>query len=442
MRTTFESGAASGSRRRSPRRARTAPVWLLLLGIAVALSAALAAASGAGSSPAAARGQVMYTLSVRFLGTEDKGPLHRVTTYAAQSVRPFALTQTTSNAGPAFRFDARVAGKLGHVGNVDENCTEAATRPVSGRVAVVPLIGARQNPAPLHIDIDASPQTAVETCVFANGTTAARAVHTLQPQAPRWNGMLLFADTKPFDLSRSYGRAFTVSYKTSYVASVNGATRHYAWTLRFTPVRPPAESVRWQIEVQGRDVWDWGWSAAGPGAWVAVDWLHTTVLELEGGKVVSSTGKVRVLGTERVSDPAGVFTVASKTTERPGYRLRWARPHGGTVELNLQHDPGATYTLDFSLALTGPEALDRMRAAGVPNPDDRYAEFLQRGRIALREVGVVPSSQRLVVTLRPGAQYRKPDAFNEQLPCRLFGTNDEKCFLTRGGESVTVTKLG
>jgi len=84
-----------------------------------------------------------------------------------------------------------------------------------------------------------------------------------------------------------------------------------------------------------------------------------------------------------------------------------------------------------------------MRAAGVPEivATAVYGNFT-KGPFTLHEVGVVPGSQRLVTKLVPGAFYRTPEAFNEKLPCRLFGSDDPKCFLIRGGETVTVAKLG
>jgi len=436
----------------------TGPVLLLVAGLL--LLPGVSETRGADVQPAAARSQVMYRLSIRFVGTETGvgWPLRRSTTTVAESTRPFAITRTTSAAGPVFRFESKLAGTLAHVGSgyeiayelPENDCSEAATRTVGGRVAVVPLVGARQNPAPLHIEIKPKSPTATLTCVYRDGTRSTDSVHTLLPQNPRWNGMLGFVETTPVNLATRYGRAFTVEYRTSHrrvtacdycqTRKQTTVERRYTWTLRFTPVKPPPKRTRWQVDVRGRDLWSWGSSAAGPGGRVAVDWLHRTVLEVEGDKVLSAKGKVTVLGTSSVPMPPGVFRITQKTKGHPGYTLKWARRNGRRVELNLTHDPGATYELDFTLTLTA-DALARLRAAGIPDPEVRYKVLVDRGPIAIHEWGSVPSRQRLVFLLKPGAQHREPDSFAEHLPCRS-GTSDKDCYLTRGGEEVRVELLG
>jgi hypothetical protein len=124
----------------------------------------------------------------------------------------------------------------------------------------------------------------------------------------------------------------------------------------------------------------------------------------------------------------------------PTRSARWRR--GQTVELGLLHDPGSTYRVDFSLRLAGPGALERLRAARIPNADAVYERLAQRGAITNSVASLVPMSPRVVVRLRPGTVSRVTEAVNEQLPCTLFGSTVKDCFLTRGGEIVTVVKLG
>jgi hypothetical protein len=58
-------------------------------------------------------------------------------------------------------------------------------------------------------------------------------------------------------------------------------------------------------------------------------------------------------------------------------------------------------------------------------------------------VPLVPSNPRLVVRLRPGdpGKWQETEEFNKQLPCVKSGAKEEDCFLTRGGQIVTVTQL-
>jgi hypothetical protein len=258
--------------------------------------------------------------------------------------------------------------------------------------------------------------------------------------------------TKATDLSRRYGQAFTLSHELQLdgqspqakhlCEGVPGCRVRYRWTLSFVPVERAQERERWQVEVRGRDRWSWGEYAAGPGAGVWVDWVHRTVLQLEDGKPSSATGQVTVARVTSFSDPEGVFEVEYATTTRPAYTLSKVERRGQTVELGLLHDPGSTYKVDFSLRLAGPAALERLRAARIPNADAVYERLAQRGAITNSVAPLVPMSPRVVVRLRPGTVSRVTEAVNEQLPCTLFGSTVKDCFLTRGGEIVTVVKLG
>ena len=239
-----------------------------------------------------------------------------------------------------------------------------------------------------------------------------------------------------------FGHEFTVvDRRTTPPLTTNGTTTREQWRFHFTPIADPVKTERWQVEVRGRDRWSWG-MYTGLRAGVDVDWAHRTTLVVKNSTVSSAEGKVHIVGVRPFSEPPQAFDITTYTaTSPPAYELMKAKKIGNRVTLGLWKDNRSEYTVDFSVAAAGPALLDKLRSIGLPDPESTYQAVLARGAIQDSATPIVPSSPRLVVPLRPGTFNRDTDEFNMQLPCRDSGAAQQDCFLTRGGQRVTVTQL-
>lgn len=362
--------------------------------------------------------------------------------YAASSVRPFTLTRS----GSLYSFTARMKGAsqeggsrsewsswwLGGEGQSDSTSTGAssATGPLTGEVS---LNGT--NPARLKIDMSATNQQGTQTVVYCSE----RGCTTTTEQYP--GGFIDDAWLKRVNLRKVFGEEFTVvDRRTTPPLTTSGWTTHEKWRFRFTPVAEPPKTERWQIEVRGQDRWSWGMYTGLSGG-VDVDWAHRTTLVVKDGKLISAKGKVHIIKVRPFSEPPGAFDISYKTITPPSYELTKAVKRGDRVELGLWKDNRSNYRVNFSIRAAGPELLDRLRTIGVANPEATYQTVLARGTIQDSAAPMVPSSPRLVVRLRPGVFNRDTDEFNKQLPCLDSGAQEQDCFLTRGGQRVTVTEL-
>jgi hypothetical protein len=247
---------------------------------------------------------------------------------------------------------------------------------------------------------------------------------------------------KRVNLRKVFGREFTVvDRRTTPPLTTNGTTTREQWRFHFTPVADPVKTERWQVEVRGQDRWSWG-MYTGLRAGVDVDWAHRTTLVIRNGKLTAAKGKVDVVRVRPFSEPPGAFDVTTYTaTTPPAYELKKASKSGNRVTLGLWKVNRSEYTVDFSVAAAGPALLDKLRSIGVVDPEATYQAVLARGPIQDTATPIVPSSPRLAVTLRPGTFNRDTDLFNQQLPCLDSGASQADCFLTRGGQRVTVTQL-
>jgi hypothetical protein len=382
--------------------------------------------------------------------------------YVAKSVRPFAITRSGTGSAATFTLSPLLRGTLGHSGEMihgSPGCTvryqETAT--VSTVQGYLVLNG--RSPAPLvaHVSWVGGSGDPVKVSWKREGS---RCPTTSTVPSTYGNSSLVFPPARltlpRFDLSRRFGKAFTLEHRQELDGRSPGThlcsgqaglpgTRScritYRWTFAFTPVGK-VEPQRWQVEVRGSDRWSWGRTATlGAGVWV--DWVHRTEVVLEDGKVTRATGRVAVEKATPFSDPDGVFTVSFRTTTYPPYTPRKAVKRVGLLELGLWRDPGSTYRVDFTVGIAGPQALALMRTWGVPSPDTTYQELVKRGRVASVVIPLVPATPRLVVELSPSArdQARQTDAFAEQLACTK-GASVRECFRQRGGELVTVHRLG
>jgi len=449
-----------------PASARLAQVVALLAALGAVLIAALAGAS-------AARGESMrYTLTATSSNEQDRywysasqwlGPdatvfssinsedEHLSWTWTAASVRPFAITRD----GDRFTFTAPVAGRFSALTSRTSwwwfapdpySCwwywAGSAMGPVSGTVALGEL-----NPAQLTVRVGAyepgetPPQVGTLDRVWCSGSDR-------QPWVPSEAIARLRALLKRYDLRKKYGKAFTltdsrvVKGDPSYVVDQTASR----WTFRFTPVVEPAKEEeqqkpkqeRWQIEVRGRDRSSWGmFTGLRGGVWV--DWAQRTTLGLEDGKLTSALASAHVLGVTPFSEPPGGFTVTGNAQPTPPFEPTVTKT-GDSVRILLGNrgNPPA-YRLDFTLQVAGPVLLDRLRQIGVANPEQTYQSLLARGPITDREVVDIPNNKAVVAPLRPGTFSRESGGFADQLPCPKVTQQD--CFLNRGGEIVTVTRL-
>jgi hypothetical protein len=369
---------------------------------------------------------------------------HEFRSYGARSVRPF----TVERQGDYFSFAARMKGTSQQVGGSSGwsnwwigglGYRYAATSDgyraqgnVTGKITLKGI-----SPARLITDMGpAKGQTGTQTVV----TCSPDGCSTSTTSFP--GGFIDDSWLKRVNLRKVFGREFTVvDRRTTPPLTTNGTTTREKWRFHFTPVADPVKTERWQVEVRGQDRWSWG-MYTGLRAGVDVDWAHRTTLVVKNGKLTSAKGKVHVLRVRPFSEPPGAFDVTTYTaTTPPAYELPKASKSGNRVTLGLWKDNRSEYTVDFSVAAAGPALLDKLRSIGVADPEATYQAVLARGAIQDSATPIVPSSPRLVVTLRPGAFNRDTDEFNKQLPCLDSGASQPDCFLTRGGQRVTVTQL-
>lgn len=282
--------------------------------------------------------------------------------------------------------------------------------------------------------------------------------------------------THTVDLSRNFGRAFIAKASKTESSTACGkpgysgapvpvscfSYRLGSATLAFTPVgwvaeRKPGkpaqpkpeekkpERQRWQVDVRGTDQWRWG-VLTGLGAGVDVDWLHRTILETKGGRIVSAIGKVSIQNVRGFSQPPGVFTVTpTKTKTWPQYTLPSATKAKGSNRVTLMTydrriDSSSEYLLRYAIRLTGPQALDIIRKAGLPDPEVLYARLVERGPVVDSVTPFVPDPARLVFLLQEKVQPRPTELFDKRVSCPKQ-LSEQACFLNRGGQIITVTRL-
>jgi hypothetical protein len=251
-------------------------------------------------------------------------------------------------------------------------------------------------------------------------------------------------------LRKDFGRAFTLSEKYTWTWAQGGSEASRI-TLRFTPVAPAkeeeSERQRWQVDVRGTDKWRWG-VLTGLRAGVDVDWQHRTTLTLKDGKIVSATGKVSLLNVRPYSEPLGVFTVTpTKKQTWPEYTLPSATKAKGSNRVTLMtydRRKHSEYLLRYAIRLTGPQALDIIRKATLPNPDGLYGGLVERerkeGPVIDSVSPFVPDPARLVFLLQEKTQPRPTELFDKRVTCPKQ-LSDQACFLNRGGQIIGVTKL-
>jgi len=366
------------------------------------------------------------------------------TSYTVRSVRPFEIRRF-AGAPPQFQLSTPVTGRFTQVASRSawarwwigglgyRTCTVSGGGTASGAVSGTVSLGGG-DPARLVVDVGAGTgpfgtMTSAERCEDEPETSSTEPFGEL----PRAQALL-----KRVNLDRVLGRAFTVTDRRTFDGPSPEQRTTARWTLRFTPVKTPSPRERWQVEVRGRDRWSWGVFTS-LRAGVLVDWAHRSTIEVQDGRVVSATGRVQVLKETPFSEPPGAFTVTSRTQTPPTFALPQARLQGGTLQLALIKESGSRYRDDFTVQVAGPQVLEQLRTIGVPDPEQTYASLVARGTVADTVVTLVPNSGRLSVPLRPGVYTRETDGFDDRLPCG--GAAQQDCFLSRGGEIVTVTRL-
>ncbi len=381
-------------------------------------------------------------------GAADEDEHHEIRTYGATSVKPFTFTRM----GKYFKFKTRMKGTSQQVGGGSgwwhdwiggegwSDGTWTSRREAHSKVAgKVYLNGA--TPARLINEMRAKEDTSstrtVVMCPETGCTTSTE---------PFPSGFSDRSWLKRVNLRKAFGKAFTVVDKrTKPPLATNGTTTREKWYYRFTPVAEPVKTERWRVEVRGQDRWSWGmYSVLGAG--VYVDWAHRTTLVIKNGKITSAKGKVHIVRVRKFSEPPGAFDVTSyKTSTPPAYKLKKAvkRKNSNRVVLGLWKDNRSMYRVDFAVAAAGPELLEKLRAIGVADPEATYRGVVARGPIDDSAAPIVPSNPRLVVRLLPGdpGKWQENEEFNKPLPCVKSGATEDDCFLTRGGQIVTVTQL-
>lgn len=389
---------------------------------------------------------------------EDKSS---TASYVARSVRPFALKRSGPATAPLFELRAELAGAgskaesmrsstIGaNVHGWPHRCEHQGRGWSDAGAAVAGTVSMRgANPARITVEVGSTKAqdytwTHQGYCSIGgpNPQTA-----TSPPETQRLpafaRGRLV---TRKFDLRGAFGHAFTLIYPTSgsrfpYERNVG------RMTLRFSPVEePPPERQRWQVDIRGTDKWRWG-VLTGLRAGVNVDWLHRSMLVVEDGAIVSARGKVSIENVWPHSEPLGVFTVtptAKKTW--PEYSLPSAtKPKRGKRVTLMTYDrrikTSSEYLLRYAIRLSGPQAAEIIRQAGLPSPDELYATLIARGPVSDSVAPFVPDPARIVFLLREGRQKRSSQLPDEPAKCPR-GVTGQSCFLNRGGQVVTVTRL-
>lgn len=453
---------------------------MLTVVLALVISAALGLQCGV---EAALASQVRYTLTVTVSDNHERhfqeqhgslfgGPnkdwyveredVSSTRSYVARSVRPFALKRSGLTATPFFEFRAEVKG------------TGTSTESYSSS-----LIGANIWGWPLKCEHQgrgwSDPGASVAGTVSTRGTNPARVTVVVgstkakdytstrqgycsiggpQPETassgPTTVQGQMFGRspllTRKFDLRRAFGTAFTLTYPTS--SSPFPYERNVGrMTLRFSPVEePPPERQRWQVDVRGTDKWRWG-VLTGLRAGVDVDWRHRTTLTLEDGKIVSARGKVSLENVWPYSEPLGVFTVTPiKKQTRSEYTLPSATKTKRSNRVTLMTYDRRTkysseYLLRYTIRLAGPQALGIIGSAGLTTPDEVYATLAARGPVTDSVSPFVPDPARLVFLLREGKPQKRSAQWPDDRVTCPKQLSEQACFLNRGGQTVTVTRL-
>jgi len=359
----------------------------------------------------------------------------RSTAYVIRSVKPFWFYRWPARK-PLYQFTTRLTGWLAHTGYRVAGDPELGVRwawdewvdPLVTGMATV------SDPSPAAITFEAAPRF---TCkeVRAHWSTGEVTNHC----------GIYFATsgkTQEIDWGRRFGHAFSFKFTGPWKPAPT-------WTFRFTPVaradEPEPERERWQVDVRGTDQWRWG-VLTGLRAGVNVDWLHRTILQVEDGVIVSARGKVSIQNVWPYSEPPGVFTVTpTKQQTRPEYTLPSAAKakRSNRVTLNTYDRRWASsseYLLRYAIRLTGPQAAEIIRHAGLPQPDELYARLVKRGPVIDSVSPHVPDPARIVFLLKEGFQRRPTQASDERVKCPPALT-DQSCFRGRGDQTVTVTRL-
>lgn len=427
---------------------------------AALLVGASSAVAGSGLAPDAtgsAGGEARYTLTISFTGdwrvSSGGAAARKTTTYVVRSVKPFAIKRD----GRSFTFDTMMKGSLGHTGTAVtagyKDCVVTYTdRSVVERVeGLVTLKG--RSPAPAVVNLWWVTKGSEPPIIQTREDTGDCPKFSIDPvqkiSSLVWRYPSKLA-TKPIDWAAKFGKPFTIEMRENLDgtdpgnhlcegAGTKACSVRYSWTLSFVPVGP-VETARWRVAVSGTDSWSWGRTATlGAGVWV--DWTLLTELDVEDGEVANATSKVTVDRVTPFSDPDGVFQVSHRAKTYSPYTPKKAVLRGKTLEIFLWDDPGSMYRVDFAVKLSGPQALQRMRDAGVPNPETTYEGLAKRGAIPSTAIPFVPFSNRLVQKLADGQWYpRETEGYNQQLPCKK-GLAAKECFLRRGGERVTVQRI-
>jgi hypothetical protein len=447
---------------------------------ALVLSAGLALLGGV---DAAAASQVRYTLTITVGNSRERhlqeqhgslfgGPnkdwyvrredISSTASYSARSVSPFALKRSGLAGRPFFEFKAAVKGNgsaaetyssslIGaNVHGWPHSCAHQGRgwsdpgAAVSGTIAM-----SGTNPARVTVEVGSTraqdySSTREGSCSTGgpDPETASSPPETQRGQAFGRARVL----TRRFDLRRAFGHAFTLSHPTSDKPSSSERVAGRI-TLRFSPVaEPKPERQRWQVDVRGTDKWRWG-VLAGLRAGVNVDWLHRSVLAVEDGTVVSARGQVSIQDVWPYSEPLGVFTVTPvKKQTWPEYALPSATKAKASRRVTLvtydrRIHSSSEYLLRYAIRLAGPQAAEIMRQAGLPDPEQLYANLVARGPVIDSVAPFVPDPARIVFLLREGPPQKRSSQLPDEPAKCPQGVTGQSCFLNRGGQIVTVTRL-
>lgn len=394
-----------------------------------------------------------------FACSADQADSRSASSYVARSVGAFDLKRRDFGV-PHFEFKARMKGRFINVANGSAwsrtyiggegymTCTSvhngSARGPVTGTVSMKGL-----SPARVIVAVGSAARPFGRYTRDTNCDRTGRTVSTSSfgglSRAKVW--------LKKSDLRKAFGHTFTLTDRrtTKGLTTNPQEVTTSRWTFRFTPARAKKpKRQRWQVDVRGTDQWRWG-VLTGLRAGVDVDWRHRTTLEIEDDRIVSATGKVSIEKVRPYSEPLGVFTVTPTVKKtRPKYKLPRATKSKRSKRVTLMtYDrrlpSSSEYLLKYAIRLTGPQALDIIRQAGLPNHDVLYGRLVERERLegpVIDSVApFVPDPARLVFLLQEGHPQQRGSPWDEKrVPCPK-ALSDQSCFRYRGGQIVTVTKL-